>query len=87
MPVRCLPTTLCQQCAALADALQADAKRFTPSDSWSVVRDMLLEVADQDADSRGALVTDTIALLEGTLTPEAYRSKWAGAQDTHGVIA
>jgi hypothetical protein len=48
---------------------------------------MLLEVADQDADSRGALVTDTIALLEGTLTPEAYRSKWAGAQDTHGVIA
>ena len=82
-----LPATLCQQCAVLADALQTDAKRFTPSESWSVVRDMLLEVADQTANSRGALVTDTVALLEGALTPEAYRSKWAGAQDTHGVVA
>ena len=82
-----LPATLCQQCGVLADALQTDAKRFTPSESWSVVRDMLLEVADQTANSRGALVTDTVALLEGALTPEAYRSKWAGAQATQGVVA
>jgi hypothetical protein len=83
------PATLCQQCAVLADALKADAKHFTPSESWSVVRDILLEVTGQNTDSCAALVTDTIALLEGVLTPEDYRSKWAGAQEAHahGVVS
>jgi hypothetical protein len=71
----------------LADALQADGKRFVPSESWSVVRDLLLDVAAHSTDSCGALVTDTMALLEGALTPEDYRSKWAGAQEAHGVVA
>jgi hypothetical protein len=63
------------------DALEADAKRFTPSESWSAVRDTLLAVADQSADSGGALVLDTVALLEGAVTPEDYRSKWVSAQE------
>ena len=41
------------------------------------MRDTLLVVADQSADSCGALVLDTVALLEGAVTPEDYRSKWA----------
>jgi hypothetical protein len=82
------PATLRQRCTALADALEADAKRFTPSESWSAVRDTLLAVADQSAKSCGALVLDTVALLEGTATPEEYRSKWASVQEAplHGVV-
>jgi tetratricopeptide (TPR) repeat protein len=82
-----LTAALRQQCAVLADALQADGKRFTPSESWSVVRDLLLDVAAQSTDSCGALVTDTMALLEGALTPENYCSKWTGVQEAHGVVA
>ena len=82
------PDTLRQRCTALADALEAEAKRFTPSESWQAVRGTLLAVADQSADSCGALVLDTVALLEGTVTPEDYRSKWAHAQaaPVHGVV-
>ena len=82
------PDTLRQRCTALADALEADAKRFTPSESWSAVRDTLLAVADQSAESRGALVLDTVALLEGAVTLEDYRSKWASAPAApiHGVV-
>ena len=78
-----------RQCALLADALEAEARHFTPSESWGVVRDMLREVSGQATDCGEALVTDTIALLEGVLTPEDYRSKWAGAPEaqTHGVVS
>jgi tetratricopeptide (TPR) repeat protein len=75
-----LPATLRQRCTALLHALEADARRFTPSESWGAVRDTLLAVADERADSRGVLVLDTVALLEGTMTPEEFRSKWASAQ-------
>jgi tetratricopeptide (TPR) repeat protein len=82
------PATLRQRCAALVDALEADAKRFTPGESWSAVRDTLLAVADQSADSCGALVLDTVALLEGAVTPAEYRSKWASTQEApiHGIV-
>jgi tetratricopeptide (TPR) repeat protein len=82
------PATLHQRCATLVDTLEADAKRFTPSESWSAVRDTLLAVANQSAESCGALVLDTVALLEGAVTPAAYRSKWASPQAApiHGVV-
>jgi tetratricopeptide (TPR) repeat protein len=75
------PATLRPRCTALANALEADAKRFTPGESWSVMRDTLLAEADQSADSSGALVLDTVALLEGAMTPEDYRRKWASPQE------
>ena len=46
-----------------------------------MVRDTLLAVAEEHADSGGALVLDTVALLEGALPPEEFRSKWASAQE------
>ena len=76
-----LPATLRQRCAALVQALEADAKRFTPSESWGAVRETLLAVADENADSSGALVLDTVALLEGAMMPDEFRSKWASAQE------
>src|SRR5262249_10141584 len=78
-----------QQCALLADALEAETRHFTPSESWGVVRDMLREAAVHTADCSEALVADTIALLEGVLTPEGYRSKWATAREvqTHDVVS
>ena len=84
-----IPAMLHQQCALLADALAAETRHFTPSESWGVVRDMLREVALHTADCGAALVADTIALLEGALTPEDYRSKWAAAQavQTHDVVS
>jgi hypothetical protein len=83
-----VPATLRQRGAALVDALEAEAKRFTPSESWSAVRDTLLAVADQSTASCGALVLDTVALLEGTVTPEEYRSKWVSRQEAplHGMV-
>ena len=44
------------------------------------MRDTLSAVADQSTDSCGTLVLDTVALLEGTMTPEEYRSKWVSPQ-------
>jgi len=84
-----LPTGLRRQCAALADALEADARHFTPSESWGVVRDLLGDVAAHTPDGCSAVVTDTIALLEGVITPADYRRKWAGAQAaaTRGVVS
>lgn len=84
-----IPAMLHQQCALLADALEAETRHFTPSESWGVVRDMLRDGAVPTADCCDALVADTIALLEGGLTPEDYRSKWAGAQEaqTQGVAS
>ena len=73
---------------ALVDALAADAKRFTPGESWNAVRDTLLAVADQSAEGCGALVLDTVALLDGVVTPEDYRSKWVSTQEAplHGIV-
>ena len=73
------PTMLRQQCASLADALEAESRHFTPSESWGVVRYMMRDGAVHTTDCCAALVADTIALLEGALPPEDYRSKWAGA--------
>src|SRR5712691_1844125 len=84
-----IPARLHQQCALLADALEAETRHFTPSESWGVVRDMLRDGAVHTTDCGAALVADTIALLEGVLTPEDYRSKWAAAQavQTHDVVS
>lgn len=84
-----LPAMLRQQCALLADALEAETRHFTPSESWGVVRAMLREVAGHTAGCSAALVADTIALLEGALTPEDYRSKWAGGREvqTHDMVS
>jgi len=84
-----IPALLHQQCALLADALEAESRHFTPSESWGVVRDMLRDGAVHTAECCAALVADTIALVEGGLTPEDYRSKWAGVQEaqTHGVVS
>jgi tetratricopeptide (TPR) repeat protein len=78
------PLALRQKCAALATDLKADDKRFALSESWSAVRDVLRKAAATATDSRGALVTDTIALLERAMTPEQYRRQWAGAEGTDG---
>jgi tetratricopeptide (TPR) repeat protein len=78
------PTALRQKCAALAADLKADDKRFALSESWSVVRDVLQKAAGSATDSRGTLVSDTIALLERTMTPEQYQRRWAEAEDLDG---
>jgi len=69
--------TLRQKCAALAEDLKIDARRFALSENWSVVRDVLHDATHRAADTSGALVTDTIALLEQSMTPEDYQRRWA----------
>jgi tetratricopeptide (TPR) repeat protein len=81
-------TVLRQKCAALASDLKADTRRFALSDNWSVVRGVLLqEIAHTAANSRGTLVTDTIALLEQDLTPEEYQRRWVEVHDVYGCDA
>jgi tetratricopeptide (TPR) repeat protein len=70
-------TTLRHKCAALAEDLKADVRRFALSENWSVVREVLHDAAHRAADTSGALVTDTIALLEQAMTPEDYQQRWA----------
>jgi tetratricopeptide (TPR) repeat protein len=76
------PSALRQKCATLATDLKADARRFALSESWSVVREVLRESANGTANSCGALVVDTIALLEQVMTPEQYHRRWAETQGT-----
>jgi tetratricopeptide (TPR) repeat protein len=77
-------TTLRQKCVALVTDLTTDDRRFALSESWDVVREVLQKTADSAADARGALVTDTIALLERTLPPEQYRHRWGGVAEPEG---
>jgi tetratricopeptide (TPR) repeat protein len=77
-------STLRQKCTALATDLATDDRRFALSETWEVVREVLQKTADSAADARGALVTDTIALLERTLTPEQYRHRWVDAGGIEG---
>jgi len=82
-----IPAMLHQQCAVLADALEAQTRHFIPSESWGVVRDLLRDGAVHTADCCTALVADTIALLEGDLTPKDYRHRWAGAPAAQDVVS
>lgn len=77
--------TLRQKCAVLAADLTTDDRRFALSESWDVVREVLQKTADSAADARGALVTDTIALLERRLLPEQYQHRWGGEEQTQGA--
>jgi tetratricopeptide (TPR) repeat protein len=75
------PASLRQKCAALADDLKADTRHFALTESWSVVREVLQETAHRTANSCGALVVDTIALLEQAMTPEEYYRRWVEVQE------
>jgi hypothetical protein len=74
-------STLRQQCMGLVTDLMTDDRYFALSESWDVVREVLQKTAESAADSRGALVMDTIALLERTFTPEQYRRRWGGPEE------
>lgn len=71
------PATLGQQCAALTEALEMNARPFTVTESWAVISDILWETALRQPPAGREFITDTIALLESSLTPADYRSKWA----------
>lgn len=73
------PGTLASQCTTLTETLEANARHFTLTESWTVVRESLWEATRQHR--HRAFITDTVALLEGSLTPADYRSKWGKAQD------
>jgi tetratricopeptide (TPR) repeat protein len=77
-------STLRQQCASLVTDLTTDDRYFALSESWDVVREVLQKTADSAADSRGALVNDTIALLARRLTAEQYRRRWIGTEEAAG---
>ncbi len=70
------PSDTRQRCAALATDLKGDTRRFALSESWQVVRDVLCEFADRNTGPGGALVMDTIALLEQTMTSGQYMGRW-----------
>jgi tetratricopeptide (TPR) repeat protein len=77
-------SALRQQCMGLVTDLTTDDRYFALSENWDVVREVLQKTAESAADSRGALVMDTIALLERTFTPEQYRRRWSGPEEAAG---
>jgi tetratricopeptide (TPR) repeat protein len=70
------PATLRQSCTSLANALAADTRHFELSETWGVVCDILSAMTDHTTPAGGVLMRDTIALLEHTISPEAYRLTW-----------
>jgi hypothetical protein len=67
-----------QRCTTLADELKTESRHFALGENWSVVRETLQEAMRSVPDtSRRLLITETIALLEGTVPVEQYRHKWA----------
>jgi tetratricopeptide (TPR) repeat protein len=74
-----------QKCAVLAADLKADDRHFALSESWEVVRTVLHETANKAPDGWDRLVTDTIALLERTITPEQYQHKWGHTKAADGT--
>ena len=79
------PHMLRQKCATLAQDLSGDERHFELSDTWSVVRDILSQ-KQTNAGKRGqTLIEDTIALLEHTLSPQAYHQTWGEAPKAHDV--
>jgi tetratricopeptide (TPR) repeat protein len=77
--------TLHQKCVALAAYLQADDRHLALSESWEAVRAVLYETANQAPNGWGGVVTDTIALLERTITPEQYQHKWGNTIGLDGT--
>jgi tetratricopeptide (TPR) repeat protein len=77
--------TLHQKCVALAADLQADDRHFALSESWEAVRTVLYETANQAPNGWGGIITDTIALLERTITPEQYQHKWGNTRGLDGT--
>jgi tetratricopeptide (TPR) repeat protein len=75
---------LCERCASLAEALNADCRHFALSENWSVIREVLHETMTNAPEASAALVSDTIALLESTLTPETYRQRWGSPRSGEG---
>ena len=68
---------VCHQCLQLTEALKIETRHFALGENWSVVCDVLQEAARHLPDAtRRLLVTDTMALLEGTVSIEQYRQRW-----------
>lgn len=75
-----------QQCLTLTDDLKTETRHFALGENWPVVRDTLQEAAQSVRDAtRRLLVTDTITLLEGTLSAEQYRHKWIDQPESTGT--
>ena len=73
---------VCQQCFALTEALKTETRHFALGENWHIVCDTLQEAARGLHDTtRRLLVTDTITLLEGTLSVEKYRQRWVSKSE------
>lgn len=72
-------TTLRTKCLSLANELDGDTRDFTLNETWETVRDVLREAANRVSATSGALVRDTIALLETSITPAEYRQTWGAS--------
>lgn len=77
-------SSLRERCASLAEALNADSRHFALSENWSVIREVLHEAMTNAPEASSALVSNTIALLESTLTPEVYHQRWGSPQSGEG---
>jgi tetratricopeptide (TPR) repeat protein len=75
------PATLRQACTTLANELAVDGRHFELSETWEVVRDVLMETTGNATQAGRALTLDTIALLEHARSPEAYRRLWGAEKE------
>jgi tetratricopeptide (TPR) repeat protein len=69
------------KCSALVADLKVDDRQFALSESWDIVRDVLCEAVQDRPAPEAALVMDTIALLEQSMTLDQYESRWVEAQN------
>lgn len=70
------PNKLKPKCAILAHELSGDERHFELSDTWSVVREVLITKPNNAGKSGQGLIRDTIDILEHALPPQDYQRNW-----------
>ncbi len=71
------PADLVDRCKSLADELENTAAKFTPSESWEVVKQTVLNRAATASGAGVQLVGDTVFLLDDRLPVREFRGRWA----------
>jgi tetratricopeptide (TPR) repeat protein len=71
------PQDLSPNCKVLADEFEHSVGKFTPQETWTVVREAVSKKVAALGGSGAQLITDTIRLLEGQTSASEFRGKWA----------
>jgi tetratricopeptide (TPR) repeat protein len=74
------PEDLVGHCRELTDELEQCSGKFTPSEMWMIVKELILKKLGATEGAGARLVTDTICLLDSQISLATFRSRWTRSQ-------